>query len=165
MRSSRYWIREIRQLTVMTFAWQWLQWKRLRKEVQCIEQSLILFLKSFKLDGPNYISKFVYTLNIKLNTIYEAAGGLNVVQPRYNSEPYHVQLLFANDCPHVEPVTAYIVNNQILDHFGTIYFVLIWLTLGSIHRVPVHELHIILPVYIFLHTLGISLYFQYYYFW
>ena len=86
---------------------------------------LILFWKSFKLDGPNYISKFVYTSNIKLNTIYEAAGGLNVVQPRYNSEPYNVQLLFANDCPHVEPVTAYIVNNQILDHFGTIYYVLI----------------------------------------
>ena len=37
---------------------------------------LILFWKSFKLDGPNYISKFVYTSNIKLNTIYEAAGGL-----------------------------------------------------------------------------------------
>ena len=56
-------------------------------------QSLILFLKSFKQDGPNYISKFVYTSNIKLNKIYEPASGLNVVQPRYNSEPYHAQLL------------------------------------------------------------------------
>ena len=63
----------------------------------------------------------------RITKYFLLGSSLNVVQPRYtcNSEPYHVQLLFVYDCPHVEPVTAYIVNNQILDHFGTIYFVLI----------------------------------------
>ena len=43
---------------------------------------LILFFKCFKLDGPNYISRFFTPRLI----IYSLRGsGLNVVQPPYNT--------------------------------------------------------------------------------
>ena len=45
-------------------------------------QSLILFFKCFKLDGPNYISQFFTPRLTKYNL---RDSGLNVVQPPYNS--------------------------------------------------------------------------------
>ena len=45
-------------------------------------QSLILFFKCFKLDGPNYLSQFFTPRLTKYNL---RDSGLNVVQPPYNS--------------------------------------------------------------------------------
>ena len=76
-------------------------------------QSLILFFKCFKLDGPNYISKFFTPRLTKYNL---RDSGLNVVQPPYNSL-CHAQLLFIHDCPHMESITN---CNQIFEHFSAI---------------------------------------------
>ena len=70
-------------------------------------QSLILFFRCFKLDGPNYISQFFIPRLTKYNL---RDSGLNVVQPPYNS-------LFIHDCPHMESTTK---CHQILEHFSTI---------------------------------------------
>ena len=50
-------------------------------EQRRILQSLILFLKCFKLDGPNYISQFFTPRLIKYNL---RGSGLSVEQPPYN---------------------------------------------------------------------------------
>ena len=49
-------------------------------------QSLILFFRCFKLDGPNYISQFFTPRLTKYNL---RDSGLNVVQPPYNSLVMH----------------------------------------------------------------------------
>ena len=54
-------------------------------------QSLILFFKCFKLDGPNYISKFFTPRLTKYNL---RDSGLNVVQPPYNSLVMHNSFLY-----------------------------------------------------------------------
>ena len=54
-------------------------------------QSLILFFKCFKLDGPNYISKFFTPRLTKYNL---RDSGLNVVQPPYNSLVMHNSYLY-----------------------------------------------------------------------
>ena len=54
-------------------------------------QSLILFFKCFKLDGPNYISKFFTPWLTKYNL---RDSGLNVVQPPYNSLVMHNSFLY-----------------------------------------------------------------------
>ena len=60
-------------------------------EQRRIVQSLILFFKCFRLNGPNYISHF-FTPRI---TNYNLRGnGLNVVQPSYNSLVMHNSFLY-----------------------------------------------------------------------
>ena len=60
-------------------------------EQRSIVQSLILFFKCFRLNGPNYISHF-FTPRI---TNYNLRGnGLNVVQPSYNSLVMHNSFLY-----------------------------------------------------------------------
>ena len=54
-------------------------------------QSLILFLKCFKLDGPNYIFQFFRPRLTKYNL---RGSGLNVVQPPYNSLVMHNSYLY-----------------------------------------------------------------------
>ena len=54
-------------------------------------QSLILFLKCFKLDGPNYIFHFFTPRLTKYNL---RGSGLNVVQPPYNSLVMHNSYLY-----------------------------------------------------------------------
>ena len=54
-------------------------------------QSLILFFKCFKLDGPNYISQFFTPRLTKYNL---RDNGLNVVQPPYNSLVMHNSYLY-----------------------------------------------------------------------
>ena len=54
-------------------------------------QSLILFFKCFKLDGPNYISKFFTPRLTKYNL---RDSGPNVVQPPYNSLVMHYSYLY-----------------------------------------------------------------------
>ena len=54
-------------------------------------QSLILFLKCFKLDGPNYIFQFFTPRLTKYNL---RSSGLNVVQPPYNSLVMHNSYLY-----------------------------------------------------------------------
>lgn len=56
-----------------------------------ILQSLILFFKCFKLDGPNYISQFFAPQLTKYNL---RNSGLNVVQPSYNSLVMHKSYLY-----------------------------------------------------------------------
>ena len=56
-------------------------------------QSLILFFKCFKLDGPNYISKFFTPRLTKYNL---RDSGLNVVQPPYNSLVIHNLYMIAH---------------------------------------------------------------------
>ena len=60
-------------------------------EQRRIVQSLILFFKCFRLNGPNYISHF-FTPRI---TNYNLRGnGLNVVQPSYNRLVMHNSFLY-----------------------------------------------------------------------
>ena len=54
-------------------------------------QSLILFFKSFKLDGPDYISHFFTPRLTKYNL---RGSGLNVEQPPYNSFVTHYSYLY-----------------------------------------------------------------------
>ena len=54
-------------------------------------QSLILFFKCFKQDGPYYISKFFTPRLTKYNL---GDSGLNVVQPPYNSLVMHNFFLY-----------------------------------------------------------------------
>ena len=54
-------------------------------------QSLILFFKCFKLDGPNYISQIFTPRLTKCNL---RDSGLNVVQPPYNSLIMHNSYLY-----------------------------------------------------------------------
>ena len=54
-------------------------------------QSLILFFKCFKLDGPNYISQFFTPRLTKYNL---RDSDLNVVQPPYNSLVMHNSYLY-----------------------------------------------------------------------
>ena len=60
-------------------------------EQRCTHQSLILFFKCFKLDGPNYISKFFTPRLTKYNL---RDSGLNVVQPPYNDLVMHNSYLY-----------------------------------------------------------------------
>ena len=68
----------------MTFAYQWLLWTRLKKDVPC--NRLFYFFKCFKLDGPNYISQFFTPRLTKYNL---RGSGLNVEQPPCNSLVMH----------------------------------------------------------------------------
>ena len=54
-------------------------------------QSLILFFKCFKLNGPNYISQFFTPQLTKYNL---RNSGLNVVQPPYNNLIMHNSYLY-----------------------------------------------------------------------
>ena len=54
-------------------------------------QSLILFLKCFKLNGPNYIFQFFTPRLTKYNL---QGSGLNVVQPPYKSLVMHNSYLY-----------------------------------------------------------------------
>ena len=54
-------------------------------------ESLILFFKCFKLDGPNYISQFLTPRLTKYNL---RDSGLNVVQPPCNSLVMHNSYLY-----------------------------------------------------------------------
>ena len=67
-------------------------------------QSLILFFKCFKLDGPNYISQFFSPRLTKYNL---RSSGLNVVQPPYNSLVMHNSYLYtiAHICNQLPAIT------------------------------------------------------------
>ena len=65
-------------------------------------QSLILFFKCFKLDGPNYISKFFTPRLTKYNL---RDSGLNVVQPPYNSLVIHNLYMIAHMWNQLPTVT------------------------------------------------------------
>ena len=72
-------------------------------------QSLILFFKCFKLDGPNYISKFFTPRLTKYNL---RDSGRNVVQP------CHALLLFIHDCPQMESIPIVTKSSSTLAQFG-----------------------------------------------
>lgn len=60
-------------------------------EQRRIVQSLILFFKCFRLNGPNYISQFFTSRITNYNL---RSNGLNVVQPSYNSLVMHNSFLY-----------------------------------------------------------------------
>ena len=76
-------------------------------------QSLSVFFKCFKLDGPSYISQFFTPRLTKYNL---RDSGLKVVQPPHNSLLMHNSYLYMI-CPHMESTTD---CHQILKHFSTI---------------------------------------------
>jgi hypothetical protein len=60
-------------------------------EQRRIVQSLILFFKCFRLDGPNYISQF---FTPRITNYNLRSSGSNVVQPPYNSLVMHNSFLY-----------------------------------------------------------------------
>ena len=70
-------------------------------------QSLILFFKCFKLDGPNYISQFFSPRLTKYNL---RSSGLNVVQPPYNSLVMHNSYLYT--IAHICVSIVFFLNEQ-----------------------------------------------------
>ena len=81
-----------------------------------IEQSLMIFFKCFKENGPGYVANLfkprVTPYNLRSN-------GLNVVQSSYNSRFLHGSCMCLHDLAHLEPVATCCKKTHLMDHpFG-----------------------------------------------